>query len=402
MVDFMETSPQGRGQKKKVRVRSFGVSVLLLCVLVTGSARPAHACSAVLGGLSATALATVTALIEEAYLLINAGFTSLTQPHVLYSNQMTNNHQRQNNYKFVQSDRTAAVNTSSELSRLRSEIAREMAIPSRVACRKAVLQQNFTGMDDFYKEKYESYQKDDVDFSLNATTDTKLGTLAALDNAWEYRCGTYADVSNMNIPSGVSCAGGDPDLVNLDLKPMEAILSPDSYKGQKYATAARDAARMLIQIAPDDPLRGVALTRTSAQNIHAYRMQELSRMNLSRMIVNSAIANRLRQEASDATDGRDLSRRERFREMFEGQGERDSDGYLKTDPSKNLADLSGKAENSNVQAFASGLDGYQLMLLRLIEMSEQMVAVEAARLASVVDETGVAGNMQMRFRATNN
>ncbi len=370
--------------RRKARGRR-GLTLLLVAVLLVGGARPGYACTPVLTGFASSAYAAIVAKVAASIYAITTGFGSLYDPVTRYANQTTNTRQNQVGVMGIMSDRRVTTMSAVGTAESRLRIAQEMAQPSRVACRQVTSQV-------VYKETWPEYSdlrvaqlKPETDFSLNRPgTTSERGTLAALSSAWQYRCSKYADVTNMMIPSGVTCAGGDPAYIDMDTKPAQSIFEPIVYPDAQHEQAAADTIRMLIQVAPGDPLRGPALSRVDGQNLHVERMQNLTRMNLARGVLQDAVAMRTRQTTA-LSDGRSgLSRMERLRELMTGRTSGATG--LSVAAQMDQIQLAAQPENANVQSYAARLAGQRMLLLELIRMTEQMVALEAVRVAVRVEE----------------
>lgn len=386
--------PQKRRRQPAHRA---GLVLVLAGALLVGGAQPGQACTPVLTGFASSAYAAIVAKVAASIYAITTGFASLYDPVTRYANQTTNNHQNEVGVLGIMTDRRVATMSATGTAESRLRVAQEMVQPSRVACRQVMSQV-------LYKETWPEYAtqrvallKPETDFSLNRPgTASERGTLAALSQAFQYRCSKYADVTNMLIPAGVTCAGGDPAYIDMDTKPAQSIFEPVVYPDADRELAAKDTIRMLIQVAPGDPLRGPALSRVDGQNLHVERMKNLTRMNLARGVLQDAVAMRTKQTTA-FTDGRSgLSRMERLRELMTGR----TNGAtgLSVAAQMDQIQLAAQPENANVQSYAARLAGQRMLLLELIRMTEQMVALEAVRLAVRVEENP-AGQATLAGRA---
>jgi hypothetical protein len=228
-------------------------------------------------------------------------------------------------------------------------------------------------------------------FSTNALgTDSERGTLYALNRRFNDRCTKYANTATMLPPPGITCPGGDANFRDLDIQPWKAVIDPITFTSTAYRDAAIDSVRMLTEIAPPDPLKGPALSRTDGQNLHMLRMRDTTRMNLARGVLEDMVA--MRTE-STGDDGRKVSRLGRYIELITGQ--RVDGNTLSGELPVIMA--AGEPENAAVQTIGARLAVQQALIFELMRLTEQIVSVEAVELAVKVERSR-AGNTSVATR----
>jgi hypothetical protein len=361
------------------------MALFLAAVLVTAPVHRAQACTAIIAGYGAASIAGIGAEIAALTLAITDGFTELKDVLVRLANQITNNNQNFTDATAIENDKHTTNVAASAIGQVRTEAAVQM-VPSRVACRVVTRQRFLNQTTPEYLAVRNAMVQPATDYAMSAPGQpSEKGALAALNAAWNNRCTNYADVANMSIPSGVTCPGpGNPDYINLDITPQKTLFGPIMYQDPQYQTAAIDTIRLLTQVAPDDPIRGPALSRAEGQNIHVLRMRDLTRMNLVRSILEDSVA--LRAVPTTAgPDGRKISRLGRYIELMTGQKAEEYVSGTTTTAQLDAVLAAAEPENANVQSVATRLAAQKMMLIEFLRMTEQMVAVEAVNLAVQVE-----------------
>jgi hypothetical protein len=243
-------------------------------------------------------------------------------------------------------------------------------------------------------------------FAMNATgSGSEKGTIQALTTVWNSRCNTYFNSTTITLPGGLTCpTPTDPNMIDLDINPWRSIFLPINIPGTPgvgpvppEAQAAADTIRLLIEPDPRDPIKGQVLSRNEGQAAFVRRMQEISRLNMARGTLENIVATRTAPLVADPFDGKMNSRLARYIEMISGQ---DVTGNLVSGQLNSIVSA-GELKNANVQTIAARLQSQKMILSEFLNYTEQMLALEAAKLGVQIEinrATGVGAMALTRQR----
>ncbi len=267
-------------------------------------------------------------------------------------------------------------------------------LPSPTTCVVATLQRRLEKTTANYHSSRDLFTKVATRQSLNAPgSGAEKGALQSMTTLMANRCGKYANPAALQLPPAVAaqCPGtADPKMVDLDVQPWRSIFSALDLPAVGNAAihprtqAALDTVRMLIEPVALDPVRGLALARPEGQTITVNRFKDLARMNLARGALEDMIAMRTASPVVNTTDTKKISRMARFVELIAGQ---DVTPAAVGGPMNSIS-AAQSSKNQQLQALYSRLYAQKAMLTEFLKYTEQLMAMEAAHLSMIVEETG--------------
>lgn len=377
-----------------VFTRAVGILALVLALLLPAS-RAAHACPAQIGAAAATPIGLEVANMTGMIYWWNYWTLDILDRLTRVANADSQNTQAENTANTGNIDKASVNATRLETAETRIGGVGEF-IPSRVTCSVITQQQRTIATAAYRNTVRNRMSTTSTQASLNAPgSGTERGSIQALSTVWNNRCNNYFNAATTTLPAGITCpAPTNPQMVDLDITPWRSIFLPINIPGTPaggpvppIAQAAADTIRLLVEPIPGDPVRGVALQRVEAQNIHVLRMRDLARMNLARGALEEIVATRTSPLTPDPVDGRQNSRLARYIEMISGQNVTGNNvsGQL------NSIVSAGEMQNANVQTIAARMQSHKMILSEFLRYTEQMLAIEAAKLGIKIEETSSAG-----------
>lgn len=368
------TRRRRRGQQPLLVVASLVVALSL--------PSPAQACPAMLMGFASATVGSLTSYISSMSLSFSSGYILAMDALTRLANQTSNNEQsRDQSIQGTVGDNISASVTSNAVGEQRFEIARQF-IPSRVVCGIASNQLRVASTLPTYTGVRRDMAMSNTNRSLNGPgTGAERGSLQAMSTIFKNRCERYANVAVMNVPTGITCPGpSDSNMIDLDIQPWRSIFQPLNIDTPELKQAAADTVIMLTEPAPPDPVRGPALAREEGRNAAVMRLRDVTRMNVSRTVLEDIVA--MRTTAALCTTG-DNSRLARYVELITGQK---VSGNTVSGAMQAIASAKD-TYNSNVQAVAANLATQRMMLSELRDITDQWVTLMAVKLAIQVDKT---------------
>lgn len=345
------------------------------------------ACPAIIAVPATASVTAITAYIMAMQLAFTMGTTRLIDTLTRLSNQDAASTQNKNNAAATANDKVTANQAAAETASARAEVARDFT-PSRTVCGLASQQKRLAASNAHYQATREAKTIANTKWSLNAPgSGSEKGQLQALNTVWNDRCTRYANPTNMDIPSGLSCPGGSAAMRDLDIQPVRSLFQPLNLETADAKQAADDTIRLLTETAPTDPIRGNALSRTDGQNLHVLRMHDVTRMNVARLALED-IASLRTAPTTAGTDGKKNSRYARYVELMTGHEVTANTSTAIMEAITSAAE----PQNANAQAVAARLAAQKMMLTEMVRMTDQLITVEAVKLAARVGETRVLAN----------
>jgi len=373
---------------KPVRARKMLV-VAVSALALLGSMQPARASCSV-GVIPKDVFSSVGSLsmdVATAGTAIAVALAQLSDAITRYANNTTQSASARNAARAAQADARSAQTVALALGTGRAQAFQEYK-PSVSACREVSAQQRLGSTGVQYASMRTQMQTKNTAYSNNAPgSGAERGTLQGLSTIWNERCSRYANPTTMQ--AGPGCAGpADPAMRDLDIQPWKALLDPVQYSNADRVQAASDSIRMLTELAPPDPVRGAALSRTEGKNLHVLRMRDVTRMNLVRGVLEDIAAMR----TADTASGQTHSRLARFEELVTGQKFDTATGTLTGTPA-DMTDtsVSEDSENGSMQMLASRLATSLGLKFETNRLMEQIVAMEAVDLAIKVESARSQG-----------
>lgn len=381
-----------KGQGRRVRS-----SLLLVVALTLGLSvpLPAQACPAMLMGYASGTVATLTAYITNMSLQFSLGYIRFVDAWTRLANQTSNNEQNRTRGIAALSDRLDTHIDATAIAAQRIDIA-DQFIPSRVVCGIASSQLRVAATLPTYTGVRRDMATSNTSRSLNGpSSGAERGSLHAMSTVFKGRCDRYANTAVMQVPTGITCPGPtDSNMVDLDIQPWRSIFQPLNIDTPELKQAAADTVILLTEPAPPDPIRGPLLTREEGRNAAVMRMRDVTRMNVSRAVLEDIVA--MRTTAALCTTG-DNSRLARYVELITGQK---VSGNTISGALRAIASA-GDTQNSNVQTLAASLATQRMMLSELRDITDQWVTLMAVRLALQVEKTRAA-DVTIAARPVNN
>lgn len=381
-----------KGQGRRVRS-----SLLLVVALTLGLSvpLPAQACPAMLMGYASGTVATLTGYITEMSLQFSLGYIRFVDAWTRLANQTSNNEQNRTRGIAALSDRLDTHIDATAIAAQRIDIA-DQFIPSRVVCGIASSQLRVAATLPTYTGVRRDMATSNTSRSLNGpSSGAERGSLHAMSTVFKGRCDRYANTAVMQVPTGITCPGPtDSNMVDLDIQPWRSIFQPLNIDTPELKQAAADTVILLTEPAPPDPIRGPLLTREEGRNAAVMRMRDVTRMNVSRAVLEDIVA--MRTTAALCTTG-DNSRLARYVELITGQK---VSGNTISGALRAIASA-GDTQNSNVQTLAASLATQRMMLSELRDITDQWVTLMAVRLALQVEKTRAA-DVTIAARPVNN
>ena len=373
---------------KPVRARKMLV-VAVSALALLGSMQPARASCSV-GVIPKDVFSSVGSLsmdVATAGTAIAVALAQLSDAITRYANNTTQSASARNAARAAQADARSAQTVALALGTGRAQAFQEYK-PSVSACSEVSAQQRLGATGVQYASFRTKMQQDSTAFSANAPgSGSERGTLEAMNTAWNNRCARYADPSEIGTIPG--CSGPtDTSMRNMDTMPLQSLLDPVQYANADRAKAAVDSIGMLTELAPPDPMRGVALTRTEGKNLHILRMRDMARMNLAKGVLQDIAAMRM----VDSSKGQTHSRLARLEELVTGTKYNTSTGQFDLNPNDNRdTSISQDSPNGAYQMLAARLATSLALKFETNRVMEQIVAMEAVDLAIKVESARSQG-----------
>ncbi len=359
--------------------RFFSV-VALSCVLFVGSVQPSQ--SRILCSVSLTTdyiMSTATSVFDIYFLTttIGAAFSALQGALLLQANQLSNDVQNETEFHYVATDNVVAHQAGNEIAGARAASAMSF-IPSRVTCSSATSMRNLMNSESRTTEVRDSMNDNFAKFNANAGGGAENGRLGALSERYTSRCGLYANAAAMK---NSNCAGAtDPEFVDLDIKPFNAIFDQSTITDPKRLQAAYDAVAMLTDIEGNDPTRGPAFDRLSGRVRAVETARQQARVGFARGILTEMVASR-----AGGTDG--SSRSSNLYQMVTGK-KLDATGDLTQVMSP--AETAGEGPNAAVATLNGKMASQAHLINEISSMLDQLAGVSAAQLAISVEKDQAA------------
>ena len=373
-------------QKKRITRASLLTRVAMAALLAGAVPSSVVACPGIIAVPATASVTAITAYIMAMQLAFTMGTTRLIDSLTRLSNQDTESTQNKDNAAATVNDKITANQTANEIASAREEVSRDF-VPSRTVCGLASQQKRLAASNAHYQSTREAKTIANTKWSLNAPgSGAEKGQLQALNTVWTDRCSRYANPTNMDIPSGLSCPGGPAAMRDLDIQPIRSLLQPLNLETTDAKQAADDTIRLLVEPAPIDPVRGNALSRADGKNLHVMRMHDVTRMNVARLALED-IASLRTAPATAGTDGKKNSRYARYVELMTGHEVTSNTSTAIMEAITSAAE----PQNANAQAVAARLSAQKMMLTEMVRMTDQLITVEAVKLAARVGETRIAG-----------
>lgn len=370
-------------QKRTMRA-SLLTRVAMAALLVGAVPSSGVACPGIIAVPATASVTAITAYILAMQLAFTMGTTRLIDALTRKANQDAESTQNKNNASAVADDKIIANQTTAEIASARAEMARDF-VPSRTVCGLASQQKRLGASNAHYQGTREAKTVANTRWSLNAPgSGAEKGQLQALNTVWTDRCTRYANPTNMDIPAGLTCPGGSAAMRDLDIQPVRSLFQPLNLDTTDSKQAADDTIRLLTEPAPIDPVRGNALSRADGQNLHVMRMHDVTRMNVARLALED-IASLRASPTTAGSDGKKNSRYARYVELMTGQ---DVNGNTSTAVMEAITSAA-EPQNANAQAVAARLSAQKMMLTEMVRMTDQLITIEAVKLATRTEETRV-------------
>lgn len=366
------------------RVSRLALLAALTSAVVGGGPAVGYACPAIINAPMAAAVGLVTGQLTAMGTAVAMMTTMVIDALTRSANQDTQSIQEHGEAASGLVDAKNTATASIAIGARRAKMAMEF-VPSRTACGEASQIRNLESTTAFYQQQRTNLTRASTSYSLNKPGGpTEKGSLAAAANVFKTRCSLYANPASVDSSA---CAGtSDPDMVDRDIQPTKSILQNLNIETAPFQQAASDTINMLTEPVAADPVRGQALLRGEGRNIHVMRMRDVTRMNIARNALEDMVA--LRTSPTTAgPDGKKNSRYARYVELMTGE---QVTGNL-TDRFISAIDAAGQPESANVQGVAARLSSQKLMLVELLRMTDQLLAIEAVKLAQKVEATASRG-----------